>query len=232
MWKVKLLSALTRRSTGWRLVDWFVGVPCFVFSTILLHFFKVFFFFWLLETILSKGWTDWRLWIGFLGRLEPRVSVLDCIFFLPRDTVGFFSIPVHLGFRLWVFLSLPASSSLFLSFSWLLGKSRLPLGHRASAQLSCLSQRRGLTSPYLALWRIISGTNKSLLSERSFRGEILISPNSSISGLRVFSIGWVGCPWWWFRSRFSRLWCEHLIQGLLMAMVARLFPPLDESRSV
>ncbi|RVW88763.1 hypothetical protein CK203_034671 [Vitis vinifera] len=52
----------------------------------------------------------------------------------------------------------------------LAGESWLPLGHRASAQLSRLNrrlvERRDLTSPYLVPWRIINGTNKSLLREK------------------------------------------------------------------
>ncbi|RVW66989.1 hypothetical protein CK203_065120 [Vitis vinifera] len=52
----------------------------------------------------------------------------------------------------------------------MIGESRQPLGHRASTQLSRLSllrrrltEKRGLTPPYSVLWRIIRGTNKSLL---------------------------------------------------------------------
>ena len=56
--------------------------------------------------------------------------VLDCIFFLPRVTVRFFFISARLGFRLCSFLSLLAPFPVFCFFSWLLGKSRLPLGHR------------------------------------------------------------------------------------------------------
>ena len=98
-----------------------------------------FFTFRFLEMVLSKVWTNWRLWIGFLGRLEARVLTLECILFLPHVTVGFFSISTRLGFWLcsfpsWLcsFLSLLAPSSVFCFFSWLQGESRVPLRHRAS----------------------------------------------------------------------------------------------------
>ena len=57
---------------------------------------------------------DWRLWIGFLGSLEARVSDLGCLLLLPRIIVSFLSIFARLGFQLWVFFSLPTSTPLFL----------------------------------------------------------------------------------------------------------------------
>ena len=102
--------------------------------------------------------------------LEAKVLDLGRLLLLQCVTVSFSSILIHLGFRVCVFLFLPALSPLFLHFSWLLGKSRLPLGHRANAQPTCLSllrwkltKRRGLTRPSSALWRIIIGTSKNLL---------------------------------------------------------------------
>ena len=56
-----------------------------LFSSISLRFL----YFLLIETYLSTFWTDWRLWIGFLGRLKAKVSNLDRFLFLLRSTISF-----------------------------------------------------------------------------------------------------------------------------------------------
>ena len=126
--------------------------------------------------------------------------------------------------------------SLASSFSWLLSESLLPLGHRASVQLSHLKQRhaesRGLTPPYSVPWRTTSCTSNTLLRDEQFQGKILIFPNFNISDLRAYLLGWVGCRWSFFQSLFSRLQCEHFIQGRFMAQVALSFLLLEESRSI
>ncbi|KAL6329411.1 hypothetical protein AAG906_018050 [Vitis piasezkii] len=59
--------------------------------------------------------------------------------------------------------------SLVFSSSWLLGESPLPLGHRVSTQLSCLSRRRigrrGLTLPCSVLWKTTNGTSNTLFKD-------------------------------------------------------------------
>ena len=127
--KVKSLTALTRQSTGPRPVDRFVGIwdfkwfPRFIFSHVSSSSSRS------LSIQLSMSdfeviAVDWRPWIGFLGSLEARVSDLGRILLLPHVTINFFSIFAHLGFRLWVFLSILAISPLFHFFSWLLNESR------------------------------------------------------------------------------------------------------------
>ena len=76
--------------------------------------------------------------------LEVRVLDLGRFLLISRVTDYFSTIPAHPGFQLWVFLSLSASSSLVLYFSWLLRENRLPLRHKASALSRLILLRRRL----------------------------------------------------------------------------------------
>ncbi|KAL6326032.1 hypothetical protein AAG906_038524 [Vitis piasezkii] len=110
-------------------------------------------------------------WI--LGRLEARVSDLGHFLFLSRVTISF-----NFDFSPFLDAHVP-----------------LPLGYRASAQLSRLSrrhaERQGLTPSCSVLWRTTSGTNNTLLRDEYFLRKMLIFPNFSISELRVYSLGWI-----------------------------------------
>ena len=122
------------------------------------------------------------------------------------------------------------------SSSWLLGKSLLPLGHKANAQLSRLNwrhtERWGLTPSCSVPWRTTSDTSNTLLRDQYCPKEILIFPNFNISDSMAYSLGWVGCLWSLSLSWFSQPCCELFTQGRLMASVARLFLLLEQSRSV
>ena len=131
-----------------------------------------------------------RLW-ALDWFLEARVLDLGQLLLISHIIISFSTILAHLGFQLWVLLSLPTSFLLSLSFSWLLGKSRLPLGHRTSAQLSHLSlvrqrlaERRGLKRHSSVWMRTINATSKNLLRGKSSQGEVSISPNFNTSSLR------------------------------------------------
>ena len=170
--KSNLLTVLTRRSTELGPVNRFVETEdlkrllCFVFSPISSSSSRIM----PIQLLMSDFWGHYSRLRALDWFLEARVLDLGRFLLIPCITINFITILAHLGFRLWVLLFLPTSSPLSLSFSWLLGESRQPLGHRASAQLSRLSllrrrltEKRGLTPPYSVLWRIIRGTNKSLL---------------------------------------------------------------------
>ena len=75
---------------------------------------------------------DWGLWIYFFWRLEAKVLDLGWLLFLPHVTVIFSTIPAHLGFRLWVLLSLLASSSFVSVF--LMARMRESVAFRAQGK--------------------------------------------------------------------------------------------------
>ena len=113
-----------------------------------------------------------------------------------RAPISFASVCYH--FDLLVYFSTTVVSFI-LTLSCRLGEIRLPLGHRASALLSHLSpvrrrlaERQGLTPVFSLPWRNTKGTSRSFPTGRLFQGEILISPNYSISTLRDYSHVWGG----------------------------------------
>lgn len=166
-------------------------------------------------------------WI--LGRLEARVTDLGHLLFLSRVTVSssfiFSSFSHAQGFTCEPLSFSTSHHSLARAFSfiWLLDKSSLPLGYKANAQLSRLSQRhvekRGLTPSYSVLWRTTNGTNNTLLRDEYFPRKMLISPNFSISESRAYSLGWVSCLWSLFWSQFSQPWCKLFTRGRFITWV-------------